>query len=99
MSPRPGPAFSNGTEFDIWSATWCDTCLADRPFRNGISEWGCRLIEVATFEGIPDEWLDTGHPGDYRCTAYKPLGWRKPAPEPRPEPIPEGQLPLFGEDT
>jgi hypothetical protein len=97
--PRPGPAFANGTEWDLWSANWCQTCLVDAPYRNGISQWGCKLIDAPLATGeIPDEWVTVDRPdGPYTCTSYKPMGWRKPTAEPAPEPIPDGQLTLFEE--
>jgi hypothetical protein len=38
---RDQPAFSNSTEGEVWTANWCDRCLRDAPFRNGISPVGC----------------------------------------------------------
>lgn len=93
-SSRPGSAFSNGTEWECWSANWCDRCLRDAPFRNGISSQGCPLLLVAmTGERIPGEWMEqewvAGHPplDRYSCIEFKaPGGGRGGEPKPKPEP-------------
>lgn len=89
---RPGPAFSNGTEWEIWSYNWCDRCLVDAPFRNGISNMGCPLILTAMLgDEIPAEWIeqeDGIH--DYHCINFRPPGWHNPEPQPKPEPPQDG---------
>lgn len=86
---RPEPAFSNGTEWEIWSANWCDRCLVEAPFRNGLKgATGCPLIVTAMSE-VPAEWF-TPEPGTssdrYRCLNFKGPGGRSPEPRPCPEP-------------
>ena len=86
---RPGHAFSNGTEWEIWSASWCDRCLREAPFRNGMSQTGCPLILVSLQALIPAEWMDQpdGSPDRYRCIEFRGPGGRgggEPAPLPEP---------------
>jgi hypothetical protein len=90
---RPGTAFSNGTEWECWSANWCDRCLRDAPFRNGISSQGCALILLAMVgERTPGEWLEQpwldGRPPleRYHCIEFKAPGGGGGEPRPKPEP-------------
>jgi hypothetical protein len=93
---RPGPAFSNGTEWECWSAGWCDRCARDAPFRNGISERGCPLILIAVAdELIPAEWMEpepspSGRPylgpKAYTCIEFRAPGGGGPEPQPKPDP-------------
>lgn len=98
--PRPGPAFSNGTEGEMWDVNWCDRCLVDAPFRRNLSKTGCGLLLTALFGEIPDEWIEQPedhYPSDaYHCINFKPFGWRDP--EPKPQPTPPGQGELFARD-
>lgn len=99
--PRDQRPFANGTEGYGWMANWCDRCLVDAPFRNGIANRGCRLIEIAMLGQTPDEWLDG--PRDeqgrysiadqYHCINFKPPGGGNP--EPKPKPTPPGQGEMF----
>lgn len=88
---RPGPAFSNSSMWEHWAARWCDRCMRDAPFRNGISATGCPLILTA-LSGvvIPNEWWTPGPEeetlGDYRCIEFKGPGERGGEPRPKPEP-------------
>lgn len=51
-------AFSNGTEFEIWSHHWCANCTKEEPARRGDFENGCELIALAMIgEEIP-EWSE-----------------------------------------
>lgn len=98
---RDVPAFSNGTEGHGWMANWCDRCLRDAPFRNGIAKTGCPLILVALQDRTPAEWLDG--PRDehgaysiedqYVCLEFKGPGGG--GGEPRPKPDPPGMDGLF----
>ena len=98
---RDEPAFSNGTEGYGWMANWCDRCLRDAPFRNGISPRGCELILIAMDGKTPAEWLDG--PRDehgrysiadqYHCIEFKAPG--DGGGEPKPKPTPPGQEVLF----
>lgn len=91
---RPGPAFANSTEWECWSANWCDRCLREAPFRAGIAPIGCPLIVVALQERIPAEWLDGPRDehgryslGDqYHCIEFRAPGSGGGEPRPRPEP-------------
>ena len=53
-------AFSNGTEWEIWSHNWCANCVHDEPARRGNFENGCEIVAVALMGGdeeIP-EWSE-----------------------------------------
>lgn len=43
------PAFSNGTEWDMWSSQWCNRCIHD------INE-DCPLILIGFMGRTPVEW-------------------------------------------
>lgn len=94
---RDEPAFSNGTEGYGWMANWCDRCLRDAPFRNGIAKTGCELILIALMDKTPAEWLDG--PRDERGLysiedQYHCIEFRAPGDgggEPRAKPTPPGQ--------
>ncbi|SDX52448.1 hypothetical protein SAMN05216215_10122 [Saccharopolyspora shandongensis] len=98
---REGSPFSNGTEGYGWMAAWCDNCLRDAPFRNGISNNGCPIILVAQLGRTPAEFLDG--PRDehgrysigqqYTCIEYRAPG--DGGGEPRPKPEPRGMDGLF----
>lgn len=98
---RDEPAFSNGTEGFGWQANWCDRCLRDAPFRNGMSPTGCPLILVAMVDRTPAEWLDgpRDEHGRYSITdQYHCIEFRHPgdgSPEPRPKPDPPQMDGLF----
>ncbi|MFG1794226.1 hypothetical protein [Nocardia sp. NPDC049149] len=90
---RPHPAFSNGTSWEIWEASWCARCMRDRPFRNGIVPTGCPLILVAICgEKTPVEWLEQAGIQDYVCIEFEPPGGGG-EPRPKPEPPQEGLFP------
>jgi hypothetical protein len=59
VEPRKGQAFSNSSEWECWSAHWCDVCRVDEPARDrGQYEKGCPLILQALSGFIPAEWLE-----------------------------------------
>jgi hypothetical protein len=99
---REGPAFSNGTEGYGWQAAWCDRCLRDAPFRNGICDSGCPLLMIAIQGRIPAEWFE--QPRDengaysiadqYHCVEFRAPGGGGGR-EPRPRPDPPGMEELF----
>lgn len=100
---RPESPFSNGTEWECWSANWCDRCAVDAPFRNGIAGRGCRLIEVAVISGrTPAEWFEqpideqgrTSLSDRYHCVAFRSQGGGGGG-EPRPRPEPPDMDGLF----
>lgn len=91
---RDQPAFSNGTSWEIWSAGWCDRCLRDAPFRNGIAPTGCPLIVVAIcHQKTPIEWLEQEGIQDYHCIEFRAPG--DGGGEPRPKPDPRGMDGMF----
>jgi len=63
--PRTGPAFSNSTEFEMWSARWCDRCGKD----DGESVF-CPILNVALLgDLVPEQWRRTGL-SDYSCSGF-----------------------------
>jgi hypothetical protein len=88
---REGPAFSNSTMWEGWSPNWCDRCLRDAPFRNGLKgATGCPLILVALSGRIPGEWFigETADSQDYTCVEFRAQGGGGGGGEPRPRPEP-----------
>lgn len=83
-SARPGTPFSNGDSYERWSANWCDRCLREAPFRNGIGT-GCPLLLIALTDRTPGEWMETGVQ-DYTCIEFRAPGGGGGEPRPRPEP-------------
>lgn len=65
---RPGSPLSNGTEWDMFAARYCDHCIHDtRP-----DEVGCPLIAVALLHRTPALWRpEPGHIAPrFRCDSY-----------------------------
>lgn len=57
--------FSNGFEWDHWSAHWCERCVHNDT---------CPLIEVALMNLTPAEWLEIDRlslPNRYACTEFE----------------------------
>jgi hypothetical protein len=66
---REGRAFGNGTEGEIWSSRWCETCTHDD---DDLAVY-CPVLGVALIEPVtPAEW--TGDP--YECSEYEPASPR-----------------------
>jgi hypothetical protein len=64
-----GRAFSNGTDWGIWSGRWCESCTHN----DDEQEVFCPLITVAICDDrTPAEW--TGDP--YECSEYEPASPR-----------------------
>lgn len=62
---RPGIAFANGTEFECWSAIWCDECAREPT---------CPLLEIAICEQVtPAAWEDArpGYLNRYHCHEFQ----------------------------
>lgn len=101
---RNRPPFSNGTEGDVWMAAWCERCLVDAPFRNGINPTGCELILTAMLGGTPAEWLDGPRDEHGRYSMehkYTCINFRAPRDgggEPKTKPTPRGQGELFSRE-
>jgi hypothetical protein len=101
---RDGSPFSNGTEGDSWTANWCDRCLVDAPFRNGLKgATGCPILVVALCGRTPAEWLDgpRDEQGRYSMTdQYHCVEFRAPGGggEPKPKPTPRDQGELFSRE-
>lgn len=87
-----GPAFSNGTEFEMWSENWCSRCTRDT------EDNPCDILTVALVLGDrPVEWLpqpSESYPRDaYHCVMFK--GPDEPGGEPAPVPDPPDMDGLF----
>lgn len=71
MQATPGQAFSNGSEWEIWSARWCGACVHDDEAEGG--DTYCPLITFAMVEPkTPAQWHDEDGDGRYRCAEYEP---------------------------
>lgn len=94
-----GSPFSNSTMGGIWMARWCDRCLRDAPFRNGLKgATGCPILAVALCGRTPAEWLEQPEseiirPDGWDCAnMYHCIEFRAPGdggggePKPKPEP-------------
>lgn len=65
-SRRDRPPFSNGTEFDIWQADWCLTCIHEHPEFSG----PCSDFDPALTEGrVPDILVELD--GLWFCRKYE----------------------------
>lgn len=89
-------AFSNGTEWDAWSGTWCGRCEHDKDTP------GCPLVLVAMLGKTPAEWLEQppGEHGPYNSNLYHCVEFRDEntpgeGREPLPIPDPPGQETLL----
>lgn len=90
---RDEGTFSNSSQWEVWSAKWCNRCVHDRPARQGDDANGCPLILIALVGKRPAEWL-TGTEqeelyADYACAEFRDKD--DPDPAPRPIPTPDGQ--------
>lgn len=88
---RPGPAFSNSTEYEMWEVNWCGRCLRDAPFRRMDKGYGCPILAAAVLsQVIPAEWMeqpDDRYPSDaYHCIEFKAPGGGSGEPRPKPDP-------------
>lgn len=103
--PRDLSPFSNADEGCGWMANWCDRCLVDAPYRNGLKgATGCPLIATALTGKTPAEWID-GPRDEHGCYSiadqYHCVNFRAPGDGgggPRPKPTPRGQGELFARD-
>jgi hypothetical protein len=77
---RDEPAFSNNDHADPWLARWCDRCLRDAPFRNGINATGCPILLVAMLDRTPAEWQEqkVGDRSTYVCVEFRAQGGARP---------------------
>lgn len=93
---RPEPAFSNHTEWELWSYNWCDRCRNDSPEMVDRGE-GCPIILAALCQVTPSEWLEQSGPSvdRYHCVEFRDREDPGPPPEPQPIPDPPGQLTLL----
>lgn len=57
------PAFSNGTEFEMWQYQWCEECKWD-------VNAGCPLIEQLLLHEPVPEVVEKN--GVVRCTEWRP---------------------------
>lgn len=96
----PGPAFSNGFEYDMWRANWCERCTHDAAFQRGESDEGCPLLLTALLGDIPAEWMEqpVGEEGPSLTDRYHCINFRGPDDpdyEPKPQPEPPDMDGLF----
>lgn len=98
------PAFSNSDEGVGWMSANCDTCVHDRPARQGDDANGCPLILISLCGRRPAQWLDGPRDEHGRCSAagrYLCVEYRHEddgPTDPQPIPDPPGQLALFGRE-
>lgn len=92
---RPGQAFSNHTEYELWRTAWCDRCQREAPYRAGLAELPCALTGVAELGRIPAEWFEQASTdiNRFHCVEYRPPGGGAGPPRPKPEPPQEGLFP------
>lgn len=95
-------AFSNSTDWEIWSYNNCETCVHDAETRTGDAPLGagCPLILVAMTDRTPREWIPgpNKYCGDqYTCVFYRHED--DDDPDPRPVPDPDGMEALFPRET
>jgi hypothetical protein len=96
-SAREESAFSNGTEWECWSANWCDRCIHDKPARQGDEGNGCPLILIGFCGRTPLEWMEHERfsLGDrYHCIEFRDED-DGPTEPPGPSPQCPGQGELF----
>lgn len=84
--------FSNSTMGEIWFGNWCDRCLVDAPYRNGLNGTGCPLILVAVIGKTPAEWRETDRSQDCVCLEARFPGDGRREPRPKPDPVGMGEL-------
>jgi len=70
-------AFSNGYEWERWSAAWCETCTKDSlGLPADAPEVFCPIVGSAMVDGpTPLEWRENEPNGletRYTCTEYEP---------------------------
>lgn len=64
--------FSNGTEWEIWSSRWCDTCIKDRPARRDDYQNACTLIlEGMLGNDVPQWHRNSGDVTQVTCDDYE----------------------------
>lgn len=72
-----GSPFSNGTQGEMWTSNWCDTCIHDKGARDGTNDQGCSLLLIGLMGRTPTEWIAQEWVGnkppvdDYHCTEYR----------------------------
>lgn len=79
-----GAPFSSSDDGYAWMSVFCDRCLRDAPFRNGINDTGCPILLVAMTGRTPAQWR--GERNGYQCAEFRPVGSRAPKPRARREP-------------
>lgn len=75
------PPFSNSTEYEIWAARWCATCVRDTDLDEDEGNGGCPLLAMACVGQTPPQWHRTGL-SSYVCTAWTDDPARAPRTEP-----------------
>lgn len=90
-------AFSNSTDWEIWSSRWCDRCVVDEPAREREEfDKGCPLIlQIMTTNQTPAEFFiqPAGSPDRYHCVNFRADGDGPEEPAHPESPIPgQGEL-------
>lgn len=94
------PAFSNSTEWEVWSYNWCEECTKHSPelWDQGV---GCPLIIIALNGRTPLEWAPDPDGGSFVCSEFERRDdgdGDDPNPTPTPSPPAEempGQTDIF----
>lgn len=84
------PAFSNGTEWEMWSANYCDRCWHDR-------KQDCELIALGFAHLEVPQWVYTDRfwPAHVHCIKFTPTDEGPDEGPPTPRPVPPGQTVLI----
>lgn len=64
-------AFSNGTEFEIWSANWCNQCKKDELGGAPEGTYCDILSDVMMLNETPPQW-SASETRDYHCSEFSP---------------------------
>lgn len=103
--------FSNGTEYEAWSAAWCDRCEVDHDdLHGGRSDGpGCILVALAMCDEEVPQWIDNTptdgftFPPPISCMDFRRCacdgGHNDPPGEPRPPKPDPNQTVLFDGDA
>lgn len=92
VNARNERAFSNNTDWEIWSYNWCENdCVHDDAYQRDQTNEGCPIVLAALLGRTPREWLP-GDPNDstcgsqYTCIFYRHKDEDDPDPKPLPDP-------------
>lgn len=97
---RDEPAFSNGDEGLSWTGANCDTCIHDKPAREGDDANGCPLVLITLLGRTPKQFIDGPRNDEglyaretqYVCTEYRHEDEGPADPQPITTPPGQGEL-------